>query len=138
MPRAIFTIPPAAAASRAGSTAMISALLAGVYSPRPAPSRPRSSAHARKAGEAGVGWVPGAASTVTQGASAAAQPAASAAPAAQRARLVHRGPRTRSATAAVRPKPAGSDVSRSPAARALPPRAVTACGMSTSGPNSTR
>ncbi len=35
MPRVMFTIPPAAAASRAGTDPMISALLAGVYMPRP-------------------------------------------------------------------------------------------------------
>ena len=43
MPRVMFTIPPAVAASRAGTAAMISALFAGVYPPSPRPSRPSSS-----------------------------------------------------------------------------------------------
>ena len=123
MPRVMFTIPPAAAASRAGTDAMISALLAGVYRPRPTPSRPSSSTHTAS----GAGT-----------ASAAAQPAARAPPRTHRRRFGQRAGISRSAATAARPNPAGSAVSSSPADAALPPRAETTCGKSTSGPNRTR
>ena len=102
---------------------MISALLAGVYMPRPTPSRPSSATDTAS----GAGT-----------ASAAALAAARAPPTTHRRGFGQAAGISRSTATAARPNPAGSAVSSRPADAALPPRADTTCGKRTSGPNRTR